>query len=384
MFNMRNLFLLAFNTLKIIFRKKSNIIVYLILPVVSVIFIMSAYSSMDPKLKVGINNKATNGVIAKDFVAALIRQDKFKIQEVKEEEINNLVAEGKVDCVITIPTNFDESVQNGAISKIQITAIKGQEATAWVQHYVNYYVKSLMMIGKASGRDKVVFNKLYEGFKVQALTVHENVVQGETLDKLKTVQSIGFLIMFMLQGSTATSGLILKEKKEKTYFRIFSTPVNSRMYIGANILANMCIIVAQSILVVFSSKYILKLTTGVPDLQLLAILVIFGFVCVTLGILLVAFSSTTSQAGTMATLIITPTCMLSGCFWPIEIMPKYMQQIANFLPQTWALEAIRQLQNGKTFLIIVPILGIIVAFALAFFLIGMYKMKSNESVKSFI
>ena len=381
---MRNLFLLAFNTLKIIFRKKSNIIVYLILPVVSVIFIMSAYSSMDPKLKVGINNKATNGVIAKDFVAALIRQDKFKIQEVKEEEINNLVAEGKVDCVITIPTNFDESVQNGAISKIQITAIKGQEATAWVQNYVNYYVKSLMMIGKASGRDKVVFNKLYEGFKVQALTVHENVVQGETLDKLKTVQSIGFLIMFMLQGSTATSGLILKEKKEKTYFRIFSTPVNSRMYIGANILANMCIIVAQSILVVFSSKYILKLTTGVPDLQLLAILVIFGFVCVTLGILLVAFSSTTSQAGTMATLIITPTCMLSGCFWPIEIMPKYMQQIANFLPQTWALEAIRQLQNGKTFLIIVPILGIIVAFALAFFLIGMYKMKSNESVKSFI
>ena len=39
---MRNLFLLALNTLKITFRKKSNIIVYLILPVVIVIFIMSA------------------------------------------------------------------------------------------------------------------------------------------------------------------------------------------------------------------------------------------------------------------------------------------------------------------------------------------------------
>jgi len=381
---MRNLFLLALNTLKITFRKKSNIIVYLILPVVIVIFVMSIYSSVDTKLKVGVNNKDSNGIIAKDFVAALNRQDKFKIQSVKEAEINNLVAEGKVDCVITVPLDFDKSVHNGAISKIQITAIKGQEATAWVQNYVNYYVKSLVMLGKASGGDIQTFDKLYEGFKVQTLTVHKNIVKDESLDKVETVQSIGFLIMFMLQGATTTSGLILKEKKEKTYFRIFSSPVNSRIYIGANILANMCIIIAQSILVIFSSRYILKLTTGVPDLQLFAIFVIFGFVCVTLGILLVAFSTTTNQAGTMATLIIIPTCMLSGCFWPIEIMPEPMLQIANFLPQTWALEAIRQIQNGKSFGSIVPILGILVAFALAFFLIGVYKMKSNESVKNFI
>ena len=213
-----------------------------------------------------------------------------------------------------MPSNFDESVHNGTISKIQITAIKGQEATAWVQNYVNYYLKSLTMLGKSSGGEIATFNKLYEGFKVQTLTVHKNIVKDESLDKLKTVQSIGFLIMFMLQGATTTSGLILKEKKEKTYFRIFSSPVNSRIYIGANILANMCIIIAQSILVIFSSKHILKLTTGIPDLQLFALLVIFGFVCVTLGILLVAFSTTTNQAGTMATLIITPTCMISGCF----------------------------------------------------------------------
>jgi len=381
---MRNLFLLTLNTLKITFRKKSSIIVYLILPVIIVIFVMSAYSSMDPKIKVGINNKASNGVISEDFVDALNLQDKFKIQKVKEGDINNFVAEGKVDCVITLPTNFDEAVLNGTIGNIQITSIKGQEATAWVQNYVNYYVKSMIMLGKASGKDRATFNKLYEGFKVQTLIVHKNIVKDESMDKLKTVQSIGFLIMLMLQGATTTSGLILKEKKEKTYFRIFTTPVSSRIYIGANILANMCIMVAQSILVIFASKYILKLTTGVPDLQLLAILVLFGLVCVTLGILLVAFSTTSNQAGAMATLIITPTCMLSGCFWPIDLMPKYMQQIANFLPQTWALEAIRQLQSGKTFVDIVPLLGIIVSFALAFFLIGMYKMKSTENIKNFI
>jgi ABC-2 type transport system permease protein len=381
---MRNLFLLALNTLRITFRRKLNIIVYLILPVIIVSFVMFAYSSMDSTVKVGLYNKSYNSVIAKDFVMGLMGQDKFKIQEVKEAEIKDLVAEGKVDCVITIPDNFDESVYKASVSKIQITAIKGQEATAWVQSYVNYYIKSLMSLGKASGGDKATFDKLYEGFKVQTLAVHENVVKDQSSDKSKTVQSVGFLIMFMLQGAVTTSGLILKEKKEKTYFRIFSSPVSSRIYIGANIFANMCIMTAQSILVIFSTKYIFKLTTGVPDLQLLAVLVLFGFVCVTFGILLVAFSGTSRQAGALATLIITPTCMISGCWWPIEIMPKFMRQIANFLPQTWTLEAIKELQSGKTLLTIVPLIGILIAFSLAFFLIGMYKMKNSESVKSFI
>jgi ABC-2 type transport system permease protein len=381
---MRNLLLLTINTLKITFRKKSAVIVYLILPVVIVIFIMNAYSSMDSKLRVGINNENKSGVIARDFVTALKSQDKFKIQEVKVDEINNLVAEGKVDCVITLPAEFDDSVYKSEISKVQITSIKGQEATAWVQNYVNYYVKSLTMLGKASGGDKGTFYKLYESFKVQTLTVHKNVVKDESLDKLKTVQSIGFLIMLMLQGATTTSGLILKEKKEKTYYRIFTSPVNTKIYIGANILANMCIMIAQSILVIFASKYILKLTTGVPDLQLLVILTLFGLVSVTLGILLVAFSTTTSQVGAMATLIITPTCMLSGCFWPIELMPKTMQHIASFLPQTWALGAIRALQNGKSFLDVMPKLGILVSFALVFFIIGMYRMKRGKSVKNYV
>ena len=114
---MRNLFLLTFNTLKITFRKKSSIIVYLILPVIIVIFVMNAYSSMDPKIKVGINNKAQNGLISKDFVADLNQQDKFKIQQVNEGDINDFVVEGKVDCVITIPTNFDGDVSNAAMGK---------------------------------------------------------------------------------------------------------------------------------------------------------------------------------------------------------------------------------------------------------------------------
>jgi len=116
----------------------------------------------------------------------------------------------------------------------------------------------------------------------------------------------------------------------------------------------------------------------------LIILLTFGFVCVTLGIFMVAFSTTSYQASTMATIITIPTCMVSGCFWSKELMPDFMQKISNFLPQTWALEAIKEIQDGKTFIAVIPCLAILIAFALSFFLIGIYKMKISENVKNFI
>ncbi|HEY5561237.1 MAG TPA: ABC transporter permease [Clostridiaceae bacterium] len=381
---MKNLFIITFNVLKITFRKKMNIIVYLILPVAIILLVMLANQSNDAKIKIGINNKDTNGVIAIDFINDLKKQDKFKVQILTDGEIKTFVAEGKVDCVLNIPVNFDESVKTASVQKMEITSIKGQEATGWIQSYVNFYLKDLNSIGLASNGSESQFSKLYEGFKVKSLTIHPNIVKDESSDKSKTVQSIGFLIMFMLQGASSTAGLILKEKKEKTYFRILTTPVNSKIYLGGNILANLCIIAAQSALVIIASRHIFNINTGVPDLELFAILLLFGLVCVTLGILLVAFSNTSYQAGTMATLIIVPTCMISGCFWPISLMPKAMQNIAKVLPQTWALDGITQMQNGKNLLGIGQNIIVLIAFAVMFFLIGAFKMKNSKSVKSFI
>ena len=381
---MRNLLILTINTLKITFRKKFNIIVYLVLPVVIIMVTMNAYGSGNSKINIGINNKDINGVIAKDFIQEIKNQDKYNVKMVEEKEIKNLIADSSVDCVLTIPENFDEGIYNNSLSKLDISSIKGLDATGFIQSYVNYYIKNLLSLSKASEGNKDIFNKLYAGFKNENLKLHTNLVKDQSRNNRTAIGSVGFLIMFMLLGASTTSGLILKEKRERTYFRIFSTPVNSKIYIGANILANMFLMLIQSSLVIVSSKYIFKLDMGVPDLQLLAILLGFGFVCVTLGILMVAFSGTSYQASTMATIITVPTCMVSGCFWPKELMPDFMQKIANFLPQTWALQAIKQLQEGKTFIDVVPCLVILMAFALSFFLIGMYKMKISNNVKNFI
>jgi ABC-2 type transport system permease protein len=99
---------------------------------------------------------------------------------------------------------------------------------------------------------------------------------------------------------------------------------------------------------------------------------------------IVAFSKNTTGAGAMQNLIITPTCLLAGCFFPAEIMPATIRKIAEFLPQHWLLDALTRLQAGEAFGSLYLNMLILLAFALAFFLLAVYKFGKNNDTRMFV
>jgi ABC-2 type transport system permease protein len=100
--------------------------------------------------------------------------------------------------------------------------------------------------------------------------------------------------------------------------------------------------------------------------------------------MVVSFANSSTSAGAIQNLVITPSCLLAGCFWPVEIMPKSIQKMADFLPQRWTLDTITKLQQGHHLGSVYLNLLILFAFAIAFFLIAIYKFGRNNSVKNFI
>ncbi len=44
--------------------------------------------------------------------------------------------------------------------------------------------------------------------------------------------------------------------------------------------------------------------------------------------------------------LVVPTCMIGGCYWPVEFMNDSMQKISYFAPQRWVLDAMEQLAAG--------------------------------------
>mgnify|MGYP006424984657 FL=1 len=103
----------------------------------------------------------------------------------------------------------------------------------------------------------------------------------------------------------------------------------------------------------------------------LVIITIVGF-----GLMMASIVKTRQQASALSAVLIVSTCMLGGVYWPIEIVPEFMQQIAKAVPQSWMITGFREIVSGSLFL---PALRnstlVLLVFSLLFFTIGLKKMK---------
>ncbi|WP_027624183.1 ABC transporter permease [Clostridium lundense] len=383
---MRNIFILFINNVKMVFRKKSNIIVYFLLPIISFVITMNVYSnkaSQNKAIFIGINNKDEK-ILSKDMVHYLISTKKFKFIQVKDKDIKDVVAKGDVDCVIVFPKDFTQSIYNGSFKGIDMFSIKGEAATALVKKYSNYYIKNLLDINKASKGDLNKFNRIYKGYKDGEIKIIERKMEDTALNKGVTYSGVGFLIMFMMFATGNVSRLIIKERRNRTYYRICAAPVNSKTYVGGNVLANFFIVCIQVITIVVLVTKVLGIATYVPSIQLIFILLSFGAAAIGIGMVIMAFSNSSNQASSLSTVVTIPTCMLGGCFWDLSIMPNHIQKMSNFVPQKWAIEAIYKLQSGAQFSDIKMHIIILWAFAATLFLVSIYKMSIRDKVQNFV
>lgn len=125
------------------------------------------------------------------------------------------------------------------------------------------------------------------------------------------------------------------------------------------------------------------MSPGISAWLLFIVLMFFALVAVSLSLMIVALADNSMKANAWQTLIIIPTSLLAGCMFPVEVMPTYMQSIAEFLPQYWLLETIGQLQEGSMLSDVLLNLVILLAFALMFFLIAAYKFSRSRELKTF-
>lgn len=381
---MRNVMILVKNTLKVTFNKKANLIVYLFLPIMGVLISMAIYSNAGSRpVNIGFVDNDTSA-FSNDIVKVMEDSGNYNISKIGNEEVKNKLLDSKLDAVIIIPEGFGRSVYENSLKSIEITSIKGQESTAFLQNYLNMYSQNLAAIATATEGDKDGFDKMYKNYMGNSLKLKVEKLADTRTNQNVTVFSMGFLIMFTMLGAGFTSQFILKEKRDRTYYRICSAPVKFREYIAGNTITSLLIVSLQIIMILMALKYIFRIETYVPAPLMFLILFLFGTVAIGIGMIITAYSNSSYMSGTISTLVMTPTCMLGGCFWPVEFMPEFMRKIAFFTPQWWTLDAIRKIQMGNGFENILINLAILAAFAAALLMISIYRFSRSNNVQKFV
>lgn len=152
-------------------------------------------------------------------------------------------------------------------------------------------------------------------------------------------------IMAMVVMTSVLTGLaasVSREKEQGTLDGILISPISRLAIILGKALSQAIRGLIQGAIVLLLASLLFGVTIhgNILLVGLLLLLGIFSFVG--LGILVSALASEQETATQLLFMFQFPMLFLSGVFFPIALMPSFMQSLARVIPLTYAINALRQ------------------------------------------
>jgi ABC-2 type transport system permease protein len=175
-------------------------------------------------------------------------------------------------------------------------------------------------------------------------------LKTETVGRAKTAprgyaQSVpGILTMVVMMMTLIYGGVFLVLEKEQGLLkRQLTLPVSRGQLIAAKILGRLFIAGLQIAILITVGRFFFGLDLGDSKIGLVILLASFALAAAGLSIWIGALSRTREQASTLGWLSSMLMAALGGCWWPAEIMPEWLRQVALVLPTSWAMNGFHQL-----------------------------------------
>jgi ABC-2 type transport system permease protein len=189
----------------------------------------------------------------------------------------------------------------------------------------------------------------------------------------------GIIAMAVMIASLFGTVNLNTELRQKGIIRKLSTtPITRTDWILANILYQfiLAVVAAISMLLVGIAIFHVNLKIN-AWLPLFIVLEVFAFVGI--GMILARFVKEAQSAAAASNAIMFPMMFLSGSFFPIEMMPGFLQTIARTLPLYYVNEGLRAsmvVVDNKAALRSAAVIGI---FAAAVFILGIMATRWEEA-----
>ncbi len=357
-------------TIRRILRNKVSLVFMLLVPGLMISFVYGFGSWGPTNLSLGIVDLDETQLtqMLSDSLS-----EKAQVYSIDEDSIRRELINGNVDYVLVLPSGFTSQIIAGSRPAITGYSIQGSDMAAPVRLNADSFVSAAASIAAAANGNADVFYQGMEhylngSFTLEAL-VHEDVRQGTDA----ALASMGLLAMTMMLLSSFGTLTLIQDRENRTFFRAMTTPLRLPSYMLQSILAFFLVLLGQVSVLFLLLRFGYGLSLGAHPFGLYGLMALFALLCVSMGMALASLARTTRQAGTIATLFITPMAMLGGLFWPRWLMPQFLQDIGQFLPTSWLMDAAENIVMGSPLADSLPGIAILAGFTLIFFLLGAWR-----------
>ncbi|MGG4267936.1 ABC transporter permease [Peribacillus simplex] len=287
----------------------------------------------------------------------------------------------KIVGVISIKKGFEAKTAEGEDPQVNFQHIpeftSHQTITGFLSNQLSKLkieTTSALAWSEQSGEEWQVMYQKLKNSDLEGAGLKKVVTDGEVVSKQIGLSgsAAGFSIMFLMITMMSVTGTILEARSNGVWYRLMATPA-SRFEVAAGYLLSFFLIgwIQFGILIV-ATRFFFDVRWGDP-FALMILVSAMLFAIVGLGLMIAGLAKTVEQQSAAGNLIVVSTCMIAGVYWPLEIEPIYMQKMADFLPQTWAMKGLKEIAGNGS----LPFdsIAILIVFALIFLFIGMRKIQ---------
>jgi ABC-2 type transport system permease protein len=240
---------------------------------------------------------------------------------------------GNLDGVVALPGTLDAALHGGQ-ANVSVTYDPARQAMAGI-------VQSLV----AQVADRV--DRRLTG-RHQVLFVRVAPLGGRVLDQFAyTLPGIVALTLVQV-GLFATTMPLIQLRQSGVLRQLGATPLRRGVLAAGQIAVRVTLALVQVVLLVLLGHFALGVAIVGSWLALALVAMLGALVMIALGYLLAARARTGESGNGLVTVVFMPLVFLSGLFFPLELAPAWMKQVAVVVPSTFLGDALRQVMVGAT------------------------------------
>src|SRR5512143_1737188 len=323
-----------------IIRDPRTLLLIIVMPILQ-LFLLGYAATTDVKnisLAVWDQNQSPQ---SRALLDAFRSADYFRINYIvgSQDEYRSLIEQGKARAALIIPPDYDRRLSSGDAQVSMV--LDGSDATVG-----GTALSAARLIGQAYATGVLAEHNALSGRGsaiVPPVEVRTQVWYNPDLISayFNIPGVIGMILSFITALLTATA--VVRERERGTIEQLIVTPIRAWELILGKVLPYVILAFVDVVEVLIIGHFWFKVPIR-GDLGLIFILSGL-FVFSGLGIALFASTIANTQQEAFITVMVTmlPSIFLSGFFFPIEAMPKFLQYISAIVPLRYYLVIIRAL-----------------------------------------
>jgi ABC-2 type transport system permease protein len=293
--------------------------------------------NMDPKGMPAALHDLDHGPMARSFAAALNNSGYFRIigSPANEAEAERLLAEGEVQFLITLPSDFSRRLTRGDRPAVLVEADATDPASS------SNALAALLTVARTAfqydlkgplarlqpGNDPIDL-RLHRRYNPEGITQY-NIVPG----------LMGVILTMTMVMMTALA--VTRERERGTMENLLAMPVRPGEVMMGKILPYILVGYVQVVIILLAARHLF----GVPlvgDMVLLSVmLLLFIFANLAVGFTFSTVAQNQLQAMQMSFFFFLPSMLLSGFMFPYRGMPDWAQVVGEVFPLTHFLRITR-------------------------------------------